>query len=174
MDTNYDQEIKLEANEIYQKFNIFSSKNINSTTVDPVVETRKAKRSKIQEVAENTGEKWYNMQKQSLTPELKADLEILKVGGLMDPKFYKKKVDWTKLPQYFQVGTIIEGGDEFKTARIPKGKRKANLIDQFLEDDSNIGFSKKRFLDIQSKKKFKTSKKLDKFNKLKRKGIVRA
>ena len=39
-----------------------------------------------------TGDGWFNMKAPELTPELKADLKVIKMRGSMDPKrFYKKE-----------------------------------------------------------------------------------
>jgi len=60
----------------------------------------------LQEVKEKTtGDGWFNMKAPELTPELRADLKVIKMRGAMDPKRFYKKSDREGLPKYFQVGS---------------------------------------------------------------------
>lgn len=74
----------------------------------------------------------------------------------MDPKNPAKSSDFTKIPKFFQVGTVVDSGgkklsiyikkdNEGAFHKLKKGDRKNNLIDQFLELDKSIQFSKKKF-----------------------------
>ena len=52
---------------------------------------------------DTAGAKWFNMPAPDITPEIKRDLQLLKLRNVLDPKrFYKKDTD-RKLPKYFQV-----------------------------------------------------------------------
>ena len=51
----------------------------------------------------STGDGWFNMKAPELTPELKADLKVIKMRGALDPKRFYKKSDRDGLPKFFQV-----------------------------------------------------------------------
>jgi hypothetical protein len=174
LDTNYDEEIKKEANTIYEKNKLFNKSSLEETKIAPVVVNRLSKKIKKLEDAQTAGDKWFNMKKNVMTPNVKDELNLIKLRGNLNPNQYYKKPDWKGLPQYFQIGTVLAGGDETKSMKIPKKERKGNLIDQFLSEDQSTGWTKKKFGEIQEKKKQITKRKLDKFRKLKRKGVVRA
>ncbi len=76
------------------------------------------------------------------------------------------------MPSYYQVGTIVQGGDDYVGGRLLKKEKRNKLIDLFLDEDKKINFSKKRFLDIQAEKikKFKRKKPNSKLNRLKKMG----
>lgn len=96
---------------------------------------------------------------------------MLKLKKYLDPKNPGKSQEFQKLPKYFQIGTVIDGGglDEFNNKlrldtegamqRVAKGKRKGNLVDQFIELDEELMHSRKKFGEIQMKKQ-----KIFKFN----------
>ena len=56
-----------------------------------------------------------------MTDEVKRDLRLLKLRGVMDPKRFYKSADQTKFPKYFQFGTVVEGPTEFYSGTIPFG-----------------------------------------------------
>ena len=58
-----------------------------------------------------------------MTDEVKRDLRLLKLRGVMDPKRFYKSADQTKFPKYFQFGTVVEGPTEFYSGKIPYGLR---------------------------------------------------
>jgi len=125
------------------------------------------------EISQTTGDGWFGMKKNVLTPELKDELNLIKLRGFINPKTFAKKPDWKELPEYFQIGTVIAGGDEPKSMKLPKSERKGNLVDQFLSDDKDVAWTKNKFKEIQQKKKSVIKKRLDKFKKMKRRGVVR-
>jgi len=58
------------------------------------------------------------------------------------------KAENKKLPKYFEIGTIVD--DKFnRKNNIKRGERKARLFDEFKEQDAELGYSKKKFKDIQ-------------------------
>ena len=56
-----------------------------------------------------------------MTDEVKRDLRLLKLRGVMDPKRFYKSADQTKFPKYFQFGTVAEGPTEFYSGILPYG-----------------------------------------------------
>ena len=64
---------------------------------------------------------WYNLPAPQMTDEVKRDLRLLKLRGVMDPKRFYKSADQTNFPKYFQFGTVVEGPTEFYSGKIPYG-----------------------------------------------------
>lgn len=99
------------------------------------------------------GEKWYNMPKTDLTPELKRDLQVLKMRNVLDPhRHYKKENGKMKAPEFSQVGTIIEGPTEYYTGRVMNKERKRTFVEEVLAGEQETGRFKRKYGDVQTKK----------------------
>ena len=93
------------------------------------------------------------MPRTKLTPELKADLQLLKMRSILDPhRHYKKEKSRLSVPEYTQVGTIIEGPTEYLTARLPNKERKRTFVEEVLADETSTGKFKRKYNDIQASK----------------------
>ena len=91
------------------------------------------------------------MPKTELTPQLKRDLQLLKMRDVLDPKrHYRKDNSKTAVPQYSQIGTIVEGPTEFFSARISKKERKQTLLESVLETEGTSQRFKAKYGDIQA------------------------
>ncbi|XVF62356.1 hypothetical protein PTKIN_Ptkin09bG0001000 [Pterospermum kingtungense] len=87
------------------------------------------------QVNDTAGSAWFDMPAPTLTPELKKDLQLLKLRGAIDPKRHYKKDSKSKaLPKYFQVGTVVESVTDFYSGRMTKKERKLTLADELLSD----------------------------------------
>lgn len=95
----------------------------------------------------DSGDKWFNMKKPEMTPELKRDLLVLKNRSVLDPKRHYKKEKW-ETPKYLQSGTIIEGNTEFYSARMTKKMRGKTLAEEILNDSTATEYYKKKYLEI--------------------------
>ena len=129
--------------------------------------------SSIQEKKATAGSDWFNLPRTDLTPELKRDLQLLKMRNVLDPKrHYKKENGKATVPNFSQVGTIIEGPTEFYSSRIPNRERKKTFVDEVLAAEESTGRFKSKYNDIQAAK---TSGKKAYYKKLKdkRSGGVR-
>ncbi|KDB26261.1 hypothetical protein H109_01933 [Trichophyton interdigitale MR816] len=114
-----------------------------------------------------SGPKWFNLPKTVVTPELKRDLQILRMRSVLDPhRHYKKENGKAKIPEYSQVGTIIEGPTEFFSARITKKERKNNFAEEIMAAEKESGRFKRKYAEIQEAK---TSGKKAYYKKLKAK-----
>jgi len=110
-------------------------------------------RKKKQE--ETTGRAWGHMKKVELTEEVKADLRAIKLRNQIFAKNHYKGNDYKKLPEYFQIGTVVDdstykGGNK---DRLTKKQRKGTIAEQFLMDDQDNGFSKRKYESINEKKR---------------------
>ncbi|TYG78673.1 hypothetical protein ES288_D02G078600v1 [Gossypium darwinii] len=60
------------------------------------------------QVKDTAGTAWFDMPAPTLTPELKKDLQLLKLRGAIDPKrHYKKESKSKALPKYFQASLLL-------------------------------------------------------------------
>ncbi|KAI4128580.1 MAG: hypothetical protein LQ338_002674 [Usnochroma carphineum] len=104
--------------------------------------------------ASDAGADWFHLPRTKLTPELKRDLQLLKVRSTWDPKrHYKKDTQKPFIPQYSQVGTILEGPTEYYSSRIPKRDRKRSFVEDILATEEGTSRFKNRYNEIQASKK---------------------
>ncbi|XAR52552.1 hypothetical protein NMG60_11020690 [Bertholletia excelsa] len=103
------------------------------------------------QVKDTTGKNWFDMPAPTITPELKKDLQLLKLRSVIDPKRHYKKGDskLKTLPKYFQVGTVIESASEFFTGRLTKKERKATIADELLSDHAMGDYRKRKVREIE-------------------------
>jgi len=129
--------------------------------VDPVTvksNTTKAKRA-------SAGPNWYNLPRTTLTPELKRDLQLLRMRSVLDPKrHYKKEGSRAQVPEFSQVGTIIEGPTEFFSARLSNQERKRTFVEEVLAGESSTHRFRSKYNEIQAAK---TSGKKSHYKKMK-------
>lgn len=92
------------------------------------------------------------MPRTDLTAQLKRDLQLIKMRNVLDPHRHYKK-DNSALPEYSQVGTIIEGNTEFFSSRLTKKERKRTIVEEIMADDGNRKRFKKKYDEIQNKKR---------------------
>ncbi|KAL5785733.1 hypothetical protein ACOSQ2_008125 [Xanthoceras sorbifolium] len=106
---------------------------------------RKLNKLLKKQVKDTAGTSWFDMPAATITPELKKDLQLLKLRNVIDPKRHYKKGDSKSktLPKYFQVGTVVESASDFFSSRLAKKERKATLADELLSD-RNLGQYRKR------------------------------
>ena len=73
------------------------------------------------------GRAWGEMSKVELTEELRADLKALKLRNFIYPSRFYKTNDSKKLPQYFQVGTVVTDKNDMRTERLTKKESKGSI-----------------------------------------------
>lgn len=99
------------------------------------------------------GAKWFNMPKAELTAKAKNDLRIIALRQHLDPKtFYKKDSKSKRYPDFFQIGTVVEGAGEFYSSRIKKKDRRQHLVDEVLSDINKKKTLKRKYEQIQKAK----------------------
>ncbi|CAG8543208.1 19793_t:CDS:2 [Dentiscutata erythropus] len=114
---------------------------------------KKLSRKERQKLREATaGPGWFDMPKPELTPEIKRDLQIIKMRNVLDPKRFYKKDNSKSLPKYFQIGTVIEGPTEFYSSRLSRKERKKTIVDELMADEEAKKYYKRKFLEIQKTK----------------------
>ncbi|KAJ6430510.1 hypothetical protein OIU84_021835 [Salix udensis] len=99
------------------------------------------------------GKDWFDMPAPTITPELKRDLQLLKLRSAIDPKRHYKRGDPKSkdLPKYFQVGTVVESATDFYSGRLTKKERKATIADELLSDQTFRAYRKRKVREIEEK-----------------------
>ncbi|TKA74131.1 hypothetical protein B0A49_04969 [Cryomyces minteri] len=121
----------------------------------------------LQEKKATAGPQWFDLPRTDLTPELKRDLQLLKMRSVLDPKrHYKKENGKAKAPEFSHVATIVEGPTEFFSGRLLNRDRKKTFVDEVLAGEAQTGRFKNKYNDVQAAK---TSGKKDFYKALKAK-----
>ncbi|KAL6228883.1 hypothetical protein BDW75DRAFT_124892 [Aspergillus navahoensis] len=102
----------------------------------------------------NAGSDWFDLPKTELTPELKRDLQLLRMRSILDPKrHYKKESGKAQPPKYSQVGTIIEGPTEYFSGRIARRDRKKTFVEEALALEKETRRFETRYNHVQDRKR---------------------
>ena len=114
--------------------------------VQPLHTSRKGKKQLKPDTA---GAAWGHMTAKELTPELKRDLQIIRMRGVLDPKRFYRSSDMKKeLPKYFQVGTLIGGAEDAGAKKKPRG----TMLQDVMGDAKIRKRTKEQFGKIQAVK----------------------
>ncbi|CZS90719.1 probable FCF2 Essential nucleolar protein involved in the early steps of 35S rRNA processing [Rhynchosporium agropyri] len=137
---------------------------------DPITLKKRAEEDK----KASAGADWFNMPRTNLTPELKRDLQLLRMRDVLDPKrHYKKDNKKQQIPEFSQVGTIIQGPTEYFSSRLMNKDRKRTLVEEVLAGEKSSGRFKSKYNEIQEAK---TSGKKAHYKKLRdsrKKGVLK-
>ncbi|ODV83386.1 hypothetical protein CANARDRAFT_203187, partial [[Candida] arabinofermentans NRRL YB-2248] len=96
-------------------------------------------------------EKWFSLPKVELTEKLKRDLTVLKNRSSIDPKrHYKKDASW-KIPENFQIGTIVGSASDYYN-RINRKDRGTGFVEELLKDSDSKKWFKRKYNEVQVKK----------------------
>lgn len=116
---------------------------------DPVATKSQA----VQAKKATAGDSWYNLPRTVITPELKRDLQLLRMRSVLDPKrHYKKEGSRPQIPEFSHVGTIIEGPTEFFSARLSNKNRKRTFVEEVLAAEKVSGRFRNKYGEIQAAK----------------------
>jgi hypothetical protein len=86
---------------------------------------------------------------------------MLKLRNLVDHTQFQRGAESHKLPSKVQKGVVVEG-DGFELKRLKKGKKHNSVIDYYLELDDKLGYSTRKFSEVQKvKQRRKRIKKSD-------------
>ena len=79
------------------------------------VETSGETENLLQSIRRLSCRGWFDLPRAEITDEVKRDLRLLRLRGVMDPKRFYKNPDATKFPTHFAMGTVVEGPGEFNS-----------------------------------------------------------
>ncbi|XP_050465624.1 deoxynucleotidyltransferase terminal-interacting protein 2 [Cataglyphis hispanica] len=100
-----------------------------------------------------TGAEWFNMRAPKITPEIRHDLEILRMRSALDPKRFYKKNDMKVLPKHFHIGKVVDSPMDFYSSRLTKKERKKTIVDELLADAEFTKYNKRKYKEIIEEKK---------------------
>ena len=149
------------AQKVFESLSVFKGVSSDQKSIKPLV-SEKLDRKQWQKDREMTaGKNWGHMAKVELTDEVKADLRAIRLRNQIFKDRFYKTADSKKLPEYFQIGTVVddskvEGGAR---DRLTKKQRKGTIAQQFLEDDQASGFSKRKYESLNDKRRRMGTKK---------------
>jgi hypothetical protein len=101
-------------------------------------------------VAKTAGPAWFNMQTPELTPEVERDLRMIRLRAYMNPSKFYKKDDFAskKLPEHFQIGTVVAGLGE-KTLK--RRERHSTITGEILASDEVRKYARRVYDEVQTK-----------------------
>merc|ERR1712080_720323 len=126
----------------------------------PKIGKRKLKKLKQADRAKDKGKDWFNMPALEMTEERKADVELLRMRGVLDPKRFYKKNDSDEIPKYFQIGTVVDSAFDFYSDRVPGKQRKQTMVDELLADAEFKKYQKRKYVEIIKEKDRNSGRKM--------------
>ncbi|KAI2637511.1 Fcf2-domain-containing protein [Xylaria nigripes] len=126
-----------------------SSKQAQELSVR-IPEARKSKKEMAHKA--DAGPQWFNLPATDLTPELRRDLQLLRMRDVLDPKRHYKKDASRGIPEFSQVGTVVPGPTDYFSARMTKKDSKRTLLEQVLETEDTTRRFKSKYGEIQAVK----------------------
>ncbi|KAK4692255.1 hypothetical protein P7C70_g9170, partial [Phenoliferia sp. Uapishka_3] len=98
------------------------------------------------------GKNWFNMPATELTPEVKREIQAMRLRNALDPKrFYKGGAkDDKKLPEFFSLGHILPSTASASTAPIAAA-RKRTFVEELVEDDQARAYTKRKTSEVMTK-----------------------
>ncbi|KAI4217866.1 MAG: hypothetical protein L6R36_009239 [Xanthoria steineri] len=130
-----------------------NERKLASRTRRITVSGNTTKRTQTMDSRSTAGTDWFHLPRTNLTPELKRDLQLLSMRSAWDPKrHYKKDRRKPSIPEYSQIGTIIEGPTEHFSSRIVKRVRKQTFAEEITAAEGLNGRFKKKSVEIQASK----------------------
>ncbi|XP_017880766.1 deoxynucleotidyltransferase terminal-interacting protein 2 [Ceratina calcarata] len=104
------------------------------------------------ERSKTKGKDWFNMSAPELTPEVKHDLQVLRMRSVLDPKHFYKKNDLKALPKYFQIGKVMDSPLDYYSGRLTKKERKKTIVDELMADAQFAKYNKRKYKEIIEEK----------------------
>ena len=113
----------------------------------------KANREVAKTTRKSAGKGGFDLPAAEYTPELKRDMRTLKLRGAFDPKRFYKNADTRKLPTHFSIGTVVEGAQDFHSARLTKKEKGRTFAEEIAKDQTIKKARTTRFTKVQNEKK---------------------
>jgi hypothetical protein len=93
------------------------------------------------------------MPRTNLTPELKKDLQLLRMRSILNTgQFFKKDGRKNPVPEFSQVGTIISGPTDPAASRLTRRERKRTIVEEVLASNDVMAKFKTRYGKVQERK----------------------
>ena len=143
--------------------------NSSFAVYDSKIRESNADKRKRLEEKNSKLEGWYGFSKKEVSKEAEDNFEALRLRKYLDKKHVMKILDESNRA-YYSVGPMIEDPFEGKKGKIRKADRQRTMVEYFAKKDESLGFTKRKFQEIQSDKMKHSKNK--KWRKLKRAQIL--
>ncbi|XP_058120636.1 deoxynucleotidyltransferase terminal-interacting protein 2 [Anopheles ziemanni] len=101
------------------------------------------------------GREWFNMAAPEVTPEMKNELDLIRMRSVLDPKKVYGRVEKRSTPKYFEIGTVLESPLDHFNERGTKKANKQSLVDELMADAEFQKFNKRKYAEALEKRKKK-------------------
>ncbi|KFB41123.1 hypothetical protein ZHAS_00008583 [Anopheles sinensis] len=101
------------------------------------------------------GKDWFDMAAPEVTPELKNELDLIRMRSVLDPKKVYGRVEKRSTPKYFEIGTVLESPLDHFNERGLKKTKKQSLVDDLMADAEFQKFNKRKYAEALEKRKKK-------------------
>lgn len=100
------------------------------------------------------GPKWFDMPATPLTPEIKREIQALRLRNALDPKrFYRGSAKEDKaMPEFFQIGHVIdERSGSVSTSNSTPIARKRTFVEELVEDEQARAYTKRKTKEVMER-----------------------
>ena len=98
-------------------------------------------------------DKWWELPEQEITPEVRRELEIIKMRNYLNPKRFYKANDSKRLPSRFQFGTIISGAFESTKQDLTRAERRETIAGELMADRRTRKYTRRVFNAVQDERR---------------------
>ncbi|GAA5941173.1 Fcf2 domain-containing protein [Sporobolomyces koalae] len=98
------------------------------------------------------GSKWFDMPATPMTPELKRELDAMRLRNALDPKkFLKGGAKNDKVGEFFQVGHVITPNSRATTSSSLPTASKRSFVEELVEDEQARAYAKRKTQEVMRK-----------------------
>ncbi|KAM0749072.1 Fcf2-domain-containing protein [Meredithblackwellia eburnea MCA 4105] len=111
-----------------------------------------SKKERLARKPRTAGPQWFNMPATELTPEVKREIQAMKMRNALDPKrFYKGGAkDDKSVPEFFSLGHILPSSHSASTS-LPAVARKRTFIEELMDDDQAKSYTKRKTAEVMER-----------------------
>ncbi|GAA5888818.1 hypothetical protein JCM16303_003022 [Sporobolomyces ruberrimus] len=98
------------------------------------------------------GSKWFDMPATPMTPELKREIDAMRLRNSLDPKkFMKGGAKNEKIGEFFQVGHVITPNTRATTSNSLPTASKRSFVEELVEDEQARAYAKKKTKEVMQR-----------------------
>ncbi|KWU45188.1 Fcf2-domain-containing protein [Rhodotorula sp. JG-1b] len=98
------------------------------------------------------GAQWFNLPATPMTPEIKREIDALRLSNQLDPKkFLRGGAKKDKVGEFFQIGHIIAPSTRATTLSSQPTVQKRSFVEDLLEDEESKAYAKKKTKEVMRK-----------------------
>uniref|UniRef100_A0A0K3CQL8 BY PROTMAP: gi/342318881/gb/EGU10837.1/ deoxynucleotidyltransferase [Rhodotorula glutinis ATCC 204091] n=1 Tax=Rhodotorula toruloides TaxID=5286 RepID=A0A0K3CQL8_RHOTO len=98
------------------------------------------------------GKQWFDLPATPMTPELKRELDALRLSNSLDPKkFLRQGAKKDKVGEFFQIGHVIAPSTRATTLSTPAIPQKRSFVEDLMADEESRAYAKRKTKEVMSK-----------------------